>query len=246
MVNVDPKVVLAREGEAVDIMCRAGRPIDYCRFLIPNEHTKVMTAVESIPGFAMIGEGFQAGQCGIRIANVLAKHNGPVNCTLGLGASEVTGTAMLTVGKAPERPILQILTPPGPQGAYEVNSDFRAECISMNGRPAANLSWLLDGEPIVNGLSQPQMVENNNEFSVSQQFERQIQTADDQLELTCRSEHFAIPNGYLEVKTKFVVRCKWDRQKISSIAEKIKIVFCLLMVHLQMAHNDCRFSTPKD
>lgn len=98
-VNVEPNTALLNEGDPVELLCRYGRAINYCRIEIPGEQ-KVLNLSPSwskTPGFKYYGTGLNGGQCGVSIERVKASNNGQVKCSLGVEGEELTGTIDLVV-----------------------------------------------------------------------------------------------------------------------------------------------------
>ncbi|GAB0094908.1 fasciclin-3 [Sergentomyia squamirostris] len=210
-VDVTPQQVIARVGEPASILCRAGRQIQYCRIDIMGERVlNLGPNWKQPPGFAYNGEGLDAGQCGVRIEQVKTTNHGPVRCFLGIEGDELSGTAELIVALEPQRPQLEILTQ-GRNGAFEVDTEFQAKCISHDGRPPANITWYLDDEPLFDGLTMPEVVstqDRNNAtlYTVVQGIQRFIRVGDDRRNLICRANHFSYPQGYLDSRIQLLVR----------------------------------------
>uniref|UniRef100_A0A1L8E3S7 Putative cell adhesion molecule 4 n=2 Tax=Nyssomyia neivai TaxID=330878 RepID=A0A1L8E3S7_9DIPT len=210
-VDVTPQQVIARVGEPASILCRAGRQIQYCRIEIVGERILNLNPTwQQRPGFPYFGEGLQSGQCGVTIEQVKTTNHGPVRCFLGVEGDEISGVADLIVALEPQRPQLEILTP-GRNGAFEVDSEFQAKCVSHDGRPPANLTWFLDDENIFDGVTIPEVVESHDRnnatlYTVVQGIQRFIRVSDDRRNLICRANHFSYPQGYLDSRIQLLVR----------------------------------------
>ncbi|XP_055716717.1 fasciclin-3 isoform X6 [Phlebotomus papatasi] len=210
-VDVTPQQVIARVGEPASILCRAGRQIQYCRIEIVGERVlNLAPNWKQPPGFTYNGEGLQAGQCGVTIERVKPSNHGPVRCFLGVEGDEIRGTADLVVALEPQRPQLEILSQ-GRNGAFEVDTEFQAKCISHDGRPPANITWYLDDEPLFDGLTMPEVVETHDRnnatlYTVVQGIQRFIRVDDDRRNLICRANHFSYPQGYLDSRIQLLVR----------------------------------------
>uniref|UniRef100_A0A6B2EA49 Putative cell adhesion molecule 3 n=1 Tax=Phlebotomus kandelakii TaxID=1109342 RepID=A0A6B2EA49_9DIPT len=210
-VDVTPQQVIARVGEPASILCRAGRQIQYCRIEIVGERVLNLSPSFKQPaGFSYNGEGLQAGQCGVTIERVKTTNHGPVRCFLGVEGDEISGTADLVVALEPQRPQLEILSQ-GRNGAFEVDTEFQAKCISHDGRPPANITWYLDDEPLFDGLTMPEVVETHDRnnatlYTVVQGVQRFIRVDDDRRHLICRANHFSYPQGYLDARIQLLVR----------------------------------------
>lgn len=207
--DVTPLSSVKREGETLRVLCRINTPIQFCRFIIPGEPSIVVNPAFPHNKFKYIGEGFDKGQCGIEM-QVEAKHNGQVECHLAAGAQELMGESNLLVGNQPDRPEMEVITQSNNRGAYEANSDFRATCIIRNGRPAANITWMLGDQVLTNGLTQAQMHEENGLYTVAQEIQRRLQPSDDGLDLVCRGDHVSYPNGFMDTKVRLNVKCGYS------------------------------------
>lgn len=85
---------------------------------------------------------------------------------------------------------------------------FEDRCIVADGRPGANISFFLDNEEIVRGVSPPEEYNQTDTVTVVRQIRFTISDQDNGKTLTCRAEHFAYPNGYKETKAQLRVHCK--------------------------------------
>lgn len=111
----------------------------------------------------------------------------------------------------PQRPEIKIITEQR-RGSFEIDQDFQAVCTSREGRPPAYLYWFLDDEPILEGLSQPRIIDtlsghNTTLYSVQQTLHRRLKPTDDRRFLICRSVHPA--DQPQEDKFQLQVRCKY-------------------------------------
>lgn len=96
---MEPNTALLNEGDPVELLCRYGRTLNYCRIEIPGEQ-KVLNLSPTwskTPGFKYYGTGLNGGQCGVSIERVKASNNGQVKCFLGVEGEELTGTIDLVV-----------------------------------------------------------------------------------------------------------------------------------------------------
>lgn len=112
----------------------------------------------------------------------------------------------------PLRPELEINTK-SQTGIYEIGEQFRATCISRDGRPASNITFYLDDEPITEGLGYDEVIESmaNKDtmlFTSRKTITKTIQASDDRRTLICRTHHMADRGQPQEVRTQFQVRCK--------------------------------------
>lgn len=113
---------------------------------------------------------------------------------------------------APLRPELEINTK-SQSGSYEIGEEFRATCISRDGRPPSNISFYLDDEPITEGLGMDEIIEsiaskNTMLYTTRKTIRKFIQASDDRRTLTCRTQHIADRGQPQDVRMQFQVRCK--------------------------------------
>jgi CD80-like C2-set immunoglobulin domain len=112
----------------------------------------------------------------------------------------------------------------------EVNEEFIAECVARGGRPAANISFYLDDEPIEQHGQQQEVHEkigrdNTTTFEASHTISWNLRATDNGRMLICRAFHFAYPNNHSDVSTQIVVNCKLTNQR-NQYELKIKIRVC--------------------
>lgn len=124
---------------------------------------------------------------------------------------EISGQIEIVVAQAPIRPELEIIT--AQVDGFQMDQDFRAKCISRDGRPAANLTWSLGGEIITDGLTVPELITTSDSRNVTlttitQTFSRRLRSDDDMKILTCTASHMASPTPQ-NASTQLNVRCKY-------------------------------------
>uniref|UniRef100_U5EPA2 Putative cell adhesion molecule 4 n=1 Tax=Corethrella appendiculata TaxID=1370023 RepID=U5EPA2_9DIPT len=210
-VDTDPKQVIVTENQSVNLLCRFGKPIDSCSIDVPGEQTILLRPQASRDGLTYYGQGFEAGQCGVTIDRIQAKHNGVLRCNLGSGTYQYTGYVDIIVAVAPQPPEIEIFTSAvSRNNALEVDKEFSANCISRDGRPAANLSWFLDDEHVYEGVLETQISANTDQrnrtlFTAESQIRRYIRADDNGKTLTCRAEHYVYENGYVDARTQLNV-----------------------------------------
>lgn len=123
---------------------------------------------------------------------------------------------------APLRPELEINTK-SQSGSYEIGEQFRATCISRDGRPPSNITFYLDDEPITEGLGMDEIIEsiasqNTMLYTSRKTITKYIQASDDRKTLICRSHHIADRGQPQEVRMQFQVRCK---ENVASLLDKL-------------------------
>lgn len=113
---------------------------------------------------------------------------------------------------APLQPELEVITKTK-TNTYEIGQEFRATCISRDGRPPSNITFFLDDEPITEGVSFDEIIEtiaskNQMLYTTRKQITKQIQASDDRRTLICRTSHIADRSQPKEARMQFQVRCK--------------------------------------
>lgn len=211
-----PSSATVQQGESVNLLCRGAQSLIYCRIEIPNEEKTLILSpsFDNNPNFKYYGTSLKESQCGVTIQSVSNKHSGMMKCYLGgEDGVEISGEIEILVAQAPIRPELVILSQSAGDG-FEMDQEFRAQCISRDGRPAANLTWTLDGETITSdSLNLPEYVSTPDNRNVSlttvtQVFSRRLRADDDKKILTCSSTHLASPIA-VNASTQLNVRCKY-------------------------------------
>ncbi|KAJ6633129.1 Fasciclin-3, partial [Pseudolycoriella hygida] len=179
--------------------------------VVPNEKALNLSPNwDKSPGFKYYGEGLTNGQCGVTIQSVRTAHHGTIKCYLGVDGDELEGVVGLTVALAPLRPELEINTK-SQSGSYEIGEQFRATCISRDGRPPSNITFYLDDEPITEGLGLDEIVEsiakpNTMLYTTRKTISKFIQATDDRRTLICRTHHIADRGQPQEARMQFQVR----------------------------------------
>lgn len=112
----------------------------------------------------------------------------------------------------PLRPELEF-SPRARQGAYEIDQQIQARCISRDGRPPATLQWFLDEEPLSEGLSLPEVLEthapnNTTLYTISQIATIRISATYDRKHLICKAAHQTDHGQPQDAHIQLQVRCK--------------------------------------
>ncbi|XP_062564234.1 fasciclin-3-like isoform X2 [Armigeres subalbatus] len=207
-VDTDPKEIVVTENQRnVSLLCRVGRPIQFCTFTLPNSNQQVVLNPDNPgkDGMSYFGAGFQAGACGVTIDRITTAHNGQLKCSLFDTDRSNEGFINVVVAVAPEQPQIQLERPTS-ASAFEVNTEMVAHCIARYGNPAASLYWFLDNEPIYEGVSQPEYQEEENQgYSVYVTLRRHILASDSGKHLICRAKHVAYRDEMSETSLQIVV-----------------------------------------
>lgn len=112
----------------------------------------------------------------------------------------------------PLRPELEF-SPRPRNGAYEIDQQIQARCISRDGRPPATLHWLVDEEPLHEGIALPEVVEtqapnNTTLYTIAQVATIRISAHYDRKHLICRAAHQTDHGQPQEAHIQLQVRCK--------------------------------------
>lgn len=193
---------------------------------MPGEQIFVLSENTKHPnaGFHYFGNGHKDGDCGISIRAVRSRNAGPIRCTMGTEDEEQQQQVQLVVAVAPLRPKLEtvIMLAGGERrnvrnATFEVNDQVSVKCVSPNGRPAAELSWFLDEEPLsgenigpLDTIPTPNTPKGGNQsaldlYTAVQTIVLHMRATDDNKTLTCRATHAGQTQ---EVHQRLKVGCK--------------------------------------
>ncbi|XP_050095175.1 fasciclin-3-like isoform X2 [Anopheles aquasalis] len=203
-VDTDPSAITVVENqENVTLHCRVGSPAKLCLINLPGLSQQIQLDANEpspVPGIQYHGEGVERGSCGVRIARITADNAGIMNCTLFVNGIGQTGSIDITVAFPPEQPTINVVSD-GDIGNLVVDSTLTFECTAARGNPAANISWLLDNEPIYEQVHpqkpEEQFDESSNKryFTAQSILVRTIRAEDNGKRLTCQAQHMAYPQG---------------------------------------------------
>lgn len=194
--NEEPTILKTQTGRDAVFMCRSKKPLTYCRFIIPNLQPIRITDDVRTEDYVRFGDGLAKGECGIHLFKVTLYNEGKVLCEMGIGNQDEVqvATFQLVVGIEPESPRFEAFYH---QTMYE-GEMFADRCVVSGGKPAANISFYLSNERIVEGLSEVEVYDQSHTVTVAQRIEFQVKRQHDTKTLVCRAEHFAYPNGFKE------------------------------------------------
>ncbi|XP_055589754.1 fasciclin-3-like isoform X2 [Uranotaenia lowii] len=196
-VDTDPRSIIVTENQRnVSLLCRVGRPVEFCTFILPNRANQIVLRPGDPPrdGLQYFGGGFERGACGITIDRIVASHNGPFKCSLFVDGSSADGQIDVVVAVAPQLPSIETLND---ANNLQVDAQLVARCVTRGGNPGATLTWFLDDEPIYQGVSTQQEVQEEGYDTPSQILElsRFIHADDSGRNLVCEAKHQAYPDG---------------------------------------------------
>ncbi|XP_055620248.1 fasciclin-3-like isoform X3 [Toxorhynchites rutilus septentrionalis] len=196
-VDTDPRELVVTENQRnVSLLCRIGRPIDICIFLLPNSNQSLLLNPSNTEdrGIRYFGPGYQAGACGITIDRITSAHNGQIKCSLFVGGLSQEGFINLIVAVAPEPPIIQTEVE---TTSFQVDTELIAHCVTKGGKPGATLAWFLENEPIYEGITpQQEFIEEGREGITNVlSLRRFIHASDSGKRLICEAKHIAYADG---------------------------------------------------
>lgn len=183
-------------------MCRIALPITSCRFVIPGEplEVKLNPSWSRNDNFRYYGNGLDNGQCGITIMSVRKEYHGNVTCILDPndGGLDAIGTIEVVIAKAPSPPHISLAN----EEQLEAGNQIEAECESVDGRPAANITWYLNDQSL--GHGEVEVVDSPNEstvyYTVYSKLHYVLKPEDHTHNLICRSYHPGYPEGFSDTR----------------------------------------------
>ncbi|XP_050312125.1 fasciclin-3 isoform X2 [Anthonomus grandis grandis] len=208
-VDVDKREQTVLVGQPATFMCRVAVPLQYCRVEIPGMKSYNLNKGISNSDVSYAGEGLDAGQCGFTVNRAKDENNGEIKCTLGIAseAQESVGTMSLIVARQPKLPELDLSSGTDHLNVYKVDDILQAVCVVADGRPVANITWMLDDEPIpTNERSVIQELAKENLQSKIQNLTRRLMASDNGKFLKCVAYHPAYPGGKAEAKRRLDIK----------------------------------------
>ncbi|KAL0858684.1 hypothetical protein ABMA27_011174 [Loxostege sticticalis] len=215
MVDITPREAVRRVGDELKVMCKVPYVIDSCRMTVGTTSYRLRP---DITGGDVIytGNGFKSGECGALIKNIKEEWNGNITCVLPpqAGAIELAGVMRLVVARPPREPELK--TPLDP--SFKEDTEFMAQCVVPDGRPAARISWFLDEEQILRGTHQPIITSEpgSDLQTISQNVSRVLSADDNGKMLICRAEHEAL-DSVMEARRQLIVHYPPKRLEAGTI-----------------------------
>lgn len=145
--------------------------------------------------FRYFGEGLDKGHCGVEILSVDEIMNGMVTCVMYPNGPSpaVTGNINLIVAKVPKVLDLELTKD---AEYFEAGQDIKAVCTSVDGFPAANLTWFINENPLGPGqLEVSKRLENNlTLFTAQSTLTYRLNPEDNNANLICRESHRGHPD----------------------------------------------------
>lgn len=204
-VDTDPAQVVVTENQRnVSLMCRVGRPIQFCTFTLPNSSQQValMPGKPSANGLMYFGGGFEQGQCGVTIDRITTAHNGQVKCSVFVDGLSAEGLIDVVVAVPPTQPTIQL---DSDARYFEAGKQITAHCLTFGGNPDPQLSWFLENDPIYDGVEKQQPFEQDGNVGTVLTLHRIINGNDNGKRLICRANHLAYAEGTSETSLQLAV-----------------------------------------
>ncbi|XP_025154449.1 fasciclin-3 isoform X1 [Harpegnathos saltator] len=150
-ISIEPyNETAVRAGDSLQIMCRAPREIRVCRVEIPGEGNAILLSPgqPAEDGIEYYGDGFDKGQCGVKIAKVKETHDGLFKCSVATTDSrqEITASLNIIVARAPTDINLVVKDFHTGGTSFVKGQKIIVSCKAPFGRPAANISIYLDND----------------------------------------------------------------------------------------------------
>lgn len=198
----DPKYVATQEGQSINLLCRITQPVSACRFIIPGEplDVKLNPSWTRNDNFRYYGNGLDQGQCGVTILSVREDYHGNATCILDSndGSPDAVANIEIVIAKAPNPPQITLAN----HEQLEAGGDIEVECLSIDGRPVANLTWYLNDQPL--GSGQSEVVDSSSEgttyYTVHSRLRYNLKPEDHTKNLICRAYHPGYPEGFMDTR----------------------------------------------
>lgn len=198
--DADPKYIATQSGEQINLLCRVAQPISTCRFTITGERldVKLNPAWTRNDNFQYYGNGLDNGQCGVTIKSVREEYHGNATCTLDPndGLADAVGVIEIVIAKAPQAPQLNVDN----HDNLEAGEQLEAECSSVDGRPAANITWYINDQPL--GPGQSEIFDSSNAettyYTVHSKLSHRLTPQDHTRNLICRAYHQGYKEGFMD------------------------------------------------
>lgn len=201
--DADPKYIATQEGATIELLCRIARPIISCRFNLPGveDEVKLNPGWARTDNFQYFGSGLDNGQCGIRITGVREEYHGNATCQLDPndGQLDAIGTIEIVIAKAPQPPTIEIF---GKRDKFEAGDEIESECISQDGRPAAEITWFLDDQPL--STNNIEIIESPDRgtiyYTVHSKLRYRLKPEDHTRHLICRATHPGYQQKFMDAR----------------------------------------------
>lgn len=107
------------------------------------------------------------------------------------------------IAKAPHPPQIMLSN----HEQLEAGSEIEAECQSTDGRPAANITWFLNDQPLGSGSTEVVDSEaaGTTYYTVYSRLRYHLKPEDHTKSLICRAQHPGYPDGFADTRTQLNV-----------------------------------------
>uniref|UniRef100_A0A182YJ00 Uncharacterized protein n=1 Tax=Anopheles stephensi TaxID=30069 RepID=A0A182YJ00_ANOST len=203
----------------VDLLCRAGKPIDQCRVRLPGPSAETFD-VGSLPaGVKRIGDDSR-GECGVRLSTFTSERVGKFVCLVTISGEEHEGSIELRQRVPPRPTELKISKNTALiDGGIRANQMLKARCVSRFGLPVSNLTWYLNNRPLNDSLLKPaqittEMQDGKNLQTIQQEVNLYVTPEENGQTLECVVNHPAFKS---EQRTSFPLNVKFAPEEIPHI-----------------------------
>ena len=114
--------------------------------------------------------------------------------------------------------MIELITKPDREGFFSEGSTFQARCIVPDGRPAANITWLINNQPADKHVGELEVLASPNpnglELSTTiQEIQWHLTPEDNGRKLVCRSHHQTDRENLPPQESSYsiFVRCKYTK-----------------------------------
>uniref|UniRef100_A0A182VG85 Ig-like domain-containing protein n=1 Tax=Anopheles merus TaxID=30066 RepID=A0A182VG85_ANOME len=206
----------------LDLLCRADKPIDQCNVRLPAPSTETLDVTANVlpSGVKRIGD-FSRGECGVRLATFTNERIGKFVCIVTIDGQQFESAIELRKRVPPRPTELKIAKATALiDGGLRANQLLKARCISRNGLPVANLTWLLDGKPIDGSALKPAQITTEEQQdgtrleTIQQEVHLYVTPAENGQTLECVTNH---PAFKPELRNSFLLNIKFPPEEIPHI-----------------------------
>lgn len=201
--DADPRYIETQQGATIKLMCRIAQPISTCRFILPGEPIEIKLNPSWPPrndNFKYFGDGLQNGQCGLEIASVRQTYHGNATCVLDPndGLADAIGNIEIVIAEPPSPPEIELTN----RESLEAGNEIEAICKSIDGRPAAGLTWFMGDQPL--GSGHVELFDSNERgtsyHTVVSTLRYTLRPEDHNRNLICRATHPGYSGGYMDTQ----------------------------------------------
>ncbi|KAL7286737.1 hypothetical protein TKK_0019039 [Trichogramma kaykai] len=201
---------VALVNQTQTILCKIAAEIKICRFELPGKSGSLYLEpgqAKAEDGIEYWGEGFERGECGIKIDRVRKQHEGNYTCHLVPvdSRSEISATKRFTLAKPPLKPYLQFNygMDTYDKTVYEIGESILISCTVEEAVPTANVSLYL-GDQLLQKFVNPSKGQMIFEEITVINASRALTYDDNEKFVSCVVDHVALNKTY-ETKRQITV-----------------------------------------